>query len=105
MTCFHCVSKVTLESVGGKKFVICSCCYREQVGTPCWHVLCVTCGEIDLPMIDVRWLKAFHVYYGEDSALCKPIWYVNYCIQGLLLQLSFSYIFLPITSWKRATSV
>ncbi len=38
MTCFHHVRKVTLESVGGKKFMKCSCCYRERVGMPCWHV-------------------------------------------------------------------
>ena len=67
MTRFHHVRIVTLESFGGKKFMKCTCCYRERVGTPCRHVLCVTGGEIELPMVDVCWLKAFHVHYGEDS--------------------------------------
>ena len=78
VTKFHRVRLVTLEDVAGKKFLKCSCCYQDRVGTPCRHVLCVTDGVVELSMIDVRWYKAFHVHFGSETALGMFSLHVKY---------------------------
>ncbi len=70
LTKLHRVRLVRLEDVVGKKFLHCSCCYQERLGTPCYHVLCVTDGVLELSMVDDRWYKAFHVHYGSELSLC-----------------------------------
>ena len=66
---FHRVRKLVLHSHLGKHFIKCSCGFRERVGIPCRHMLCVLDGEIDINMMDVRLWKAFHKHYGEESKI------------------------------------
>ncbi len=66
---FHRVRTLALRSHCGKHFITCSCGFRERVGIPCRHMLCVLGGEVEISMMDVRWWKAFHKHYGEESKI------------------------------------
>ncbi len=64
---FHQVWKLALHSHCGKYFIMCSCGFRERVGIQCRHMLCVLDRAVEVSMMDVRWWKAFHKHYIEES--------------------------------------
>ena len=66
---FHRVRKLAFHSYLGKHFITCSCGFRERVGIPCRHMLCVFDGAVKINMMDVRWWKAFHKHYREESKI------------------------------------
>lgn len=68
---FKRVRVLRTQIVGGRKFLTCSCGFRNRVGVPCRHQFCVTDGDLDLGMVDVRWLRVFHNNFGDDSNLGK----------------------------------
>lgn len=58
-----------IHSLLGNKYIKCSRSILGHVGIPFRHMFCVTDGELDVNMIDVRWWKAFHKHYREDSSI------------------------------------
>ena len=84
---FHQVEKFALHSHLGKHFITCSCGFRERVGIPCRHMLCVLDREIDIYMMDVRLWKAFHKHYGEESKIgeINTLCYINILWKSLII--------------------
>ena len=66
---FHRVWKLAICMNLGKCYITCSCGFRERVGIPCRHMLCVLDGQVEVSMMDVRWWKAFHKHFGEESRI------------------------------------
>ncbi len=42
-----------------ENFITCSCGFRERVGIPCRHMMCVLDGAVEISMMDVHWWKAW----------------------------------------------
>ena len=66
---FHCVRKLRIRTILGKKYITCSCGFHARVGTPCRHIFCALNGAVDITMMDVHWWKAFHKHFGDSSRI------------------------------------
>ena len=65
----------------GKKFIHCSCCFRNRIGIPfsCfWKLLDVETidqyEKLNMSMVDVRYWKLYDAFYGENTELGKSLY-------------------------------
>ncbi len=84
---FHQVWKLVLHSHCGKYFITYSCGFRERVGIPCRHMLCVLDRAVEVSMMDVHWWKAFHKHYREESKIGEVniLCYINILWKSLII--------------------